>query len=60
MRPSWTVLWVLLVCGGVAAQTQVVTTLADESVFITRKRVVLVRTGALAKRFPEKRRAVVI
>lgn len=61
MRPLLIALWVLLVCGGVAAQTPtVITTLSDDSVFITRKRVVLVRTGSLAKRFPEKKRAVVI
>ncbi len=60
MRSLSIALFTFLACSGLAAQTQVITTLTDDSVFITRKRVVLVRTGRLARQFPEKKRAVVI
>lgn len=60
MRPASIVLLILLVCGGIAAQKQVITSVDEESVFIRPKRVVLVRSPQLAKRFPEKKRAVVV
>ncbi len=60
MRPLSIAILIVLVCSVLTAQTKVITTLSDESVFITRKRVVLVRTGRVVKQFPEKRRAVVV
>ena len=60
MRPLTIALLILVVCGGVAAQKQVITSVTDDSAAVFRKRVVLLRSPALARRFPEKKRAVVV
>jgi hypothetical protein len=59
MRLLFSILFLLLVCGVVAAQTQMVTSLEETSVYLHRRKVVLIRTGPQVKQYPEKTRAVV-
>lgn len=60
MRPIFIVLLLALLCGNPAAQTKSKSTRSSDSVIVTRKRIVLTRTGQQVKEFPERRRAVVV